>query len=348
MDRMVGCIDGSGRGIIEKQQVAPPAPGQVQVEVSASLISPGTELGRVAGMRQAPKPDNAARAFGYACAGRVVAAGDGVDTTRVGARVACMGASYAQHANINNVPVNLTALIPDQISDEEGAFAHLAATALHAIRRAAPVPCENAMVTGLGLVGQMASQLAQSCGGHALGVDRMSMRVELARACGIELVVDASQDDPVPMATNFSCGWGMDYGIIAFGGNGTPAFEQIVASLKVSADGHQMGRVVIVGGARIEHGFASALGNVDVRSASRTGPGYHDEAYEHGQEYPRGFVEWPTRRNLDECLRAIVLGRLRVEPLITHRFPLSRIGDAIDELVERPDQALGVVLQPGA
>ncbi len=107
-----------------------------------------------------------------------------------------------------------------------------------------------------------------------------------------------------------------------------------------------MGRIVIVGGARIEHGFAAALGNVDVRSAARTGPGYHDEAYEHGAGYPPVFVEWPTQRNLSECLRAIAASRLQVAPLITHRFPLEQVGEAVDLLVETPERALGVILEP--
>ena len=38
----------------------------------------------------------------------------------------------------------------------------------------------------------------------------------------------------------------------------------------------------------------------------------------------------------------------KVAPRITHRLPLSRINEAVDELVERPDQSLGVVLQPNA
>ena len=85
---------------------------------------------------------------------------------------------------------------------------------------------------------------------------------------------------------------------------------------------------------------------MDVRSAARTGPGYHDEAYEHGADYPRVFVEWPTQRNLSECLRAVAASRLVVEPLITHRFPLEQIGVAVDVLVENPQQALGVILTP--
>ena len=153
--------------------------------------------------------------------------------------------------------------------------------------------------------------------------------------------------NPVARAATCTAGYGMDFGVIAFGGDGTEALKQIVASLKVTPDTHRMGRIVIVGGATISHGFAAALGNVDVRSAARTGPGYHDEEYEHGREYPRVFVEWTTQRNLRECLRAMADGRLRVAPLITQRFGLEEIGQAVDELVERPAGALGVILNPG-
>ena len=83
-----------------------------------------------------------------------------------------------------------------------------------------------------------------------------------------------------------------------------------------------------------------------MRSAARTGPGYHDEAYEHGADYPRTFVEWPTQRNMEECLRAIERGALKVRQLYTHEFALGDIAAAVDVLVESPDAALGVILKP--
>ena len=82
------------------------------------------------------------------------------------------------------------------------------------------------------------------------------------------------------------------------------------------------------------------------RSAARTGPGYHDNEYEHGLGYPAVFVEWPTQRNLDECLRSMASGALQVEPLYTHEFALDDIARAIDVLVETPEESLGVVLKP--
>lgn len=346
MKRRVGSIDGSGRGVCLEQEVPELKAGQIGVRVQASLISPGTELGGVKKQRQNPGPGKVPRAFGYANAGVVEVLGGGVEQFEVGQQVACMGAGYALHADFACVPQNLCVSIPQGVSAEEAASAHLAATALQAIRRVEPLFGENGVIMGLGMVGQLSGQLAQLSGCHILGVDRFPLRVEIARKSGIEKAVNATEEDPVEAADRFCGGFGMDFGIIAFGGDGSDAFEQIYQSLKQTPDGHRMGRIVIVGGAHISHGFAAGLGNVDVRSSARTGPGYHDEAYEHGREYPRVFVEWSTQRNLAECLRAVADGKLKVKPLITHRFPLAEIGEAVDLLVEEPHKALGVVLQP--
>ena len=116
----------------------------------------------------------------------------------------------------------------------------------------------------------------------------------------------------------------MDCGIIAFGGDGTEAFRQIRSMLKTAPDTHKMGRIVIVGGATITHGFAAGVGNVDVISAARTGPGYHDEAYEHGADYPPVFVHWPTQRNLELVLQFMSEGKLKVKPLITDIVPIDQ------------------------
>ena len=346
MKRRVGCLDGSGRGVCQEMELPELTPGQVLVEVKASLISPGTELGGAKRQRESPNSQQAPRPFGYASAGIAAALGEGVSQYRVGQPLACMGGGYALHTDWTCVPQNLCVPLPAGVSFEEGAFAHLAATALHAIRRTQPVFGENGMVMGLGLVGQLCAQFGQLSGAHMMGVDRFPMRLELALRCGLEQVVNPAGEDPVAQAQAWTGGYGLDFGLIAFGGEATQAFDQIYASLKRAPDTHRMGRIVIVGGARIDRAFAAALGNVDVRSAARTGPGYHDEGYEHGRDYPPVFVEWSTQRNLAESLRAIAAGRLQVQPLITHRLELARIGQAVDLLVEEPQNALGVILNP--
>jgi len=116
--------------------------------------------------------------------------------------------------------------------------------------------------------------------------------------------------------------------------------------MKEAPDGHRWGRVVVVGGATITVGLAASLGNVDIRSSARTGPGYHDEAWEHGSEYPGVILKWSTRRNLEECLRAIAEGTLRVEPLISDIFPLAEAPAACEKIVSEPSETLAVILKP--
>ena len=138
----------------------------------------------------------------------------------------------------------------------------------------------------------------------------------------------------------------MDAAILAFGGEGTEAFKQVVRTMKVAPDTHLMGRVVIVGGATITHTFAAGLGNLDVRSAARTGPGYHDEAWEHGADYPSVYFSWNTQRNLEECIRFMDEGRIQVRPIVTHQVSLADAPKACDELVTNPGKTLGVVIEP--
>ncbi|MFQ5809271.1 MAG: zinc-binding dehydrogenase, partial [Armatimonadota bacterium] len=117
-----------------------------------------------------------------------------------------------------------------------------------------------------------------------------------------------------------------------------------VQMMKLTPDTHRMGNIVIVGGAQITHTFAASLGNLNVLSSARTGPGYHDDDWERGDEYPDVFVRWTTRRNLALCLRLISEGKLQVEPLISHRYPLDQAGEACDKIIESPEETISVIL----
>lgn len=344
MRRRVLMLDGSGRFSVEDQPLPEPREGEVVIEVRACCVSPGTELGSVPGRRREPNLELPPRPFGYSNAGTVVR---GSGPLQAGTPVAAMGGGYALHATHALVPRNLCVPIPDGVTFEQAATNHLAATALHAVRRGEFTLGEHVAVYGLGIVGHFTTQIASMAGSHVLGVDRYPLRRERALATGwAELVLDPLDPDFEARAAELCRNHGFDGGVIAFGGDGVPAFKSMVRILKQSPDGHKMGRVVVVGGARIEHLFAAGLGNVDVRSSARPGPGYHDDAWEHGADYPPVFVPWTTRRNVEECLRWMAMGRLKTEPLITHRCSLEEAPAACDLLVEQPDQALGVLLSP--
>ncbi len=343
--RKVAAKDGTGRIVVIEEPIPQPRPGQVLVEVRASFVSPGTELGTVARIRENPG-SAPPRPFGYSNSGVVIGQGEGCEDIPTGTRVACMGGGYALHATHACVPRNLAVPMPDAVHFEDASAIHLVATALNAVRRAELTLGEFVTVVGLGPVGQFSCQWARLAGCHTLALDRLPMRLSVAEKTGVSRSVNVGEEDPVEASRDFTRGYGMDAGIVAFGGDGTGAFKTLVAMMKRAPDTHQMGRITIVGGAKIEHVFASGLGNLDVRSAARTGPGYHDEAWEHGRDYPPVFMQWTTGRNLEECLEFMASGGLLVEPLITHRVDLSDAPEACEDLIQRPNKALGVVLLP--
>lgn len=342
--RKVAVVDGTGRVHVADRSCPEPEAGEILVDVKASAISPGTIASVVRRRRENADPDQDDQILGYQNAGDVVAVGEGVERFRPGDRVACTGAGYALHASHAVVPMNLCTHLPEGVTYEEGAFNHLAATGLHAVRRGEVSLGEYVAVMGLGLVGQFTAQLAQASGAHALGVDLIDSRVEIARTTGTECAI-SGDTDPVTAAEEFTQGRGIDCGVIAFGGDGTGAAETLVQMASRAPDGHEHGRIVVVGGVTLELDYPVPLGNMDVRASSRPGPGYHDEAWERGAEYTHPYVRWTTRRNLEEVVRLVDEGRLDVEELITHRIPFVDISTGYDALVEDEDDALGVVIK---
>ena len=341
--RKVLMMNEAGRIWTEEQETPAPKPGQLLIEVHASMVSPGTELGGVKRRRENPGSEARQRPFGYTNAGVVIGKEGDCDEFEIGDRVAGMGGGYALHATYACVPHNLCAKIPDKVSAEDASSIHLAATALHAVQRGRVRIGENVVVAGLGIVGQFACQIAKAAGAYVIGLDQLSLRIGIAENAGIHRAINVSETDPIPIAEEFTNGYGMDCGIIAFGGDATSAFQQIRAMLKTAPDTHKVGRIVIVGGANITHGFAAGLGNVDVISAARTGPGYHDEDYEHGADYPPVFVPWPTQRNLELSLRLMSEGKIRVNPLITDILPIDQAPEGCEKLIQTPNESLGVV-----
>lgn len=346
MKRKVLTKDGSGVFSVQQQDVPELQEYEVLVEVKSSGISQGTHLAGIKNLRAQPVPSIGCKPFGYQNSGIILETGPKVSCLQKGLRVACMGGG-ALHTNLAVVPQNLCVPIPEDISFEEAAFTNLAGTAMQAVRRSTIEFGENVLVVGLGIVGNLAGQLASLCGAHAAGADFIGKRRELADNTGFELTLNpAGNDRWIEECTNFASPYGIDCAFICFGGDATALFKDIKKIMKISPDGHVMGRIVIPGGCEVKTKFGAATGNLDIRSSARTGPGYHDPYYEQGCDYPKVFVPWTTKRNIEEFYRAVSKGVVNFKPLITHTFSLEEGPEACNLLVESPDEALGVVLKP--
>lgn len=320
---------------------------EVLIEVRCSLISPGTEMACAKGRRTTPVKEGDDIKFGYSNAGKIVAVKGYCGELVPGMRVAAMGAGNAEHTTYAIVPKNLVVPIPDEVTYEQASYLSLAATALQAVRRTSPKFGEYGSVLGLGIVGNLACQLYKLAGCRVIGEESLPKRAEIARACGIE-VVDRNNCDVEAVRKEFAAPYGLDFALFAFGGDAEKAFMSIKKGMKVSADGHAMGNIVLVGGCRVPVDGGAASGNLNICVSSRTGAGYHDKAWEYGADYPNAFVQFTTQRNARELIRLIAEKRLNVDALTTHRFPLCEAEKAGDLLCDNPGEALGVIFEMDA
>jgi threonine dehydrogenase-like Zn-dependent dehydrogenase len=299
----------------------------------------------VKGFREKPDSEKEPFVFGYANAGEIIDVKGDVKNLKVGMRVAAMGGGGAHHANYANVPVNMVIPIPDSVSYDQAVYACLGATSLQAVRRTIPQLGEYGMVLGQGIVGNLASQLSALSGARVIGWEGLELRIDIAKKCGLKNIVNFKTNNPVEETKAFAAPYGADFAIMAFGGQATEAFNSVMECMKVSADGHAMGRIILVGGCKVEIGGGAYSGNLDIRAASRTGAGYHDPEYEYGKDYPNAFVQFTTQRNLQEIISLIAEKRLHVDEMTTHKLPIEEVGKAADLLIDHPDQAMGIVLQ---
>lgn len=345
MKRKFAVITGKGEVKAVEQEMPELLDNEVMIKVHASLISPGTEMMAVKGFRATPDETKEDFAFGYANAGEIIEVKGDCKDLKVGMRVAAMGGGKAQHANYANVPVNLVVPIPDEVTYEQASYACLAATSLQGVRRTIPQLGEYGAVLGAGIVGNLAAQLYKLSGSRVIVWEGLDNRIAMAKACGIQNFANFKTQDTVEVTKEFAAPYGLDFAMLAFGGNATQAWESVKSCMKVSADGHAMGRVILIGGCKVEIGGGAYSGNLDIMASSRTGAGYHDNAYEFGKDYPDAFVQFTTQRNLREIVRLIAEKRLLVDPMTTHRMPLDEVGTAADLLVNEPEKAMGIIMQ---
>lgn len=277
--------------------------------------------------------------LGYSLAGKVIEVGSNLSGINIGDRVACGGAGYANHSEINYVPKNLMVKIPDGVDDIDASFVTVGAIALQGVRQTEPKLGEKVAVIGLGLLGQLAVQLLKANGCKVIGSDVDPDKMELARKLGADEVCHAG--DLIKKANEFSNGFGVDAVIIAAA---TSSNQPVIDAAEIS---RMRGRVVFLGlvGMDIPRNEYYKK-ELDLRLSMAYGPGRYDPEYEEkGNDYPYDLVRWTEQRNFEAFLGLIEEGKITPKALLTHQFDFDDAMNAYDLLEGKiQEKYLGIVL----
>jgi NADPH2:quinone reductase len=286
-----------------------PGPGEVRIEVTAIGVN-FIDVYHRTGLYPMPLPFIP----GTEGAGRVVAVGAGVDTVKVGDRVASteLQGAYAQYAV---APADRVVLLPDGVSEElAAAVLHQGLTAHYLVHDSYQVQQGDTVLVhaAAGGVGLLLTQLATQRGARVIGTVSALEKEKLARDAGAaEIIGYDSVAEDVRRLTD-------DKGIPAvYDGVGRNTFDASLASLRphgvLVLYGYSSGPVPPFDINRLQHGGSLYLTRPTLRH----------------------FVATPEEltRRADDILGRVAEGSLSVH--IGGRYPLAEAAKAHTDLQSR-------------
>ena len=351
------------------------APGGLLVRTEYSLISSGTELMKVGEAKLSmlgkirARPDqvktvldslaqqgpqatfkkvmnklDAYTPLGYSLCGRVVDVGRGVTGFSIGQRVACAGNQFALHAEINWVPVNLCAPVPEDAEPRHAAFSTVGAIALQGLRQAELQLGEVACVIGLGLIGQLLVQLLNANGVRVVGIDISPERCRLAEEQGATCASGPDLPDRervVNALAEMTGGFGADAIFLSVGGASNAPVE-LAAELA-----RDRGRIVDIGKCSLDLPWSAYYEKeLDVRFSRSYGPGRYDPVYEEqGIDYPVGHVRWTEGRNLHCFVDLVARRQVALDALISAVIPFDRAVETYEALDKGELRGIGFLFE---
>jgi threonine dehydrogenase-like Zn-dependent dehydrogenase len=330
-----------------------PGPGQALVHVLAAGIC-GSDLH---GYRDREAVAGQPRLKGHELAGKIATLGPGVEGLEVGQRVgvepghlvSCGRCRWCRRGDTQLCPelglfdgkrvystgfaeYSLEAArncypLPEGLSLEQAAILDVYAVAVHAVHRVPVRPTDTVAILGTGAIGLATAQVARVAGaGQVIVVGRRDAPLEVARRLGCDGTVNAGREDAAEAVRALSGGRGADVAYEAVGGRaGT-----LVQAIEVAARG---GRVGLIGA------FTDPQA-IDARLCMRQELSLH---------WVWSYGLWDGVPEYQVALDLLSSGRIDAAPLITHRFPLARIGEgfaAADD--KRASGAIKVLVLPAA
>jgi len=194
---------------------------------------------------------------------------------------------------------------------------------MNVARRSDFGPDQTVAIVGIGFLGALLVQLAVHAGARVIAVSRRPYALRVAREMGAEHALGLEPD-------------------------------AVVAAVEELTGGELCDRVVEVTGYQAPLDLGARLVRVRGRLVIA---GYHQDG---SRTVDMGLWNWrgidvvnaherdraAYVRGVQEAAEAVAAGRLDPQPLYTHEFDLSQIGDAFATAIDRPDGFLKALVRP--
>jgi threonine dehydrogenase-like Zn-dependent dehydrogenase len=307
-------------GTVELAESPVPAPGPGQVLVR--LEGCGVCASNLSPWRGEPwfEYPFAPGAPGHEGWGWVDELGDGVRDLRRGDRVAMLsGRAYAEY---DVADASQVVKLPPEL-DGRPVPGEPLGCAVNILARSRIEAGQTVAVVGIGFLGALLTALAARAGARVIGISRREHALEIARSMGAA--------ETIRMADR----------------------EEILSRVRDLTDGALCERVIEAVGAQAPLDLA---GELTRERGTLVIAGYHQDGPRQvnmqmwnwrGLDVVNAHERDPGayRRGMEAAVRAVGRGELDPDPLYT-RFPLSRLGEALDATRDRPDGFMKALVIP--
>jgi NADPH2:quinone reductase len=299
-----------GRFELREVDLPEPGPGQVRIRLQGSGVC-ASNIPVFEGREWFSYPLHPGD-LGHEGWGMVDAVGEEVTDPSVGDRVAAL--SFKAYAEYDIADADAVVRLPASLGDRPFPGEALGC-AMSIFRRARIEPGQTVAIIGVGFLGGALTQLATRAGARVIAIARSSSALSLARLTGAAELVRMHDH------------W------------------EIIEQVKQLTDGAFCPRVIECTGKQWPLDLAAELTGFGGRLVIA---GYH-------QDGPRqvNMQLWNWRgldvvnaherdrsvcvRSMREAVEAVAAGRLDPSPLLTHRFALGELSDALRACAQRPE-----------
>jgi threonine dehydrogenase-like Zn-dependent dehydrogenase len=311
-------IVGPGRVEVETVPRPDPREGEVRIDVEACGVC-ASNLGPWRGLPWIQYP-MAPGESGHEAIGIVDAVGPGVTRFREGDRVT--GLTYRSYAEYDVTRADH--LLPVPRSIDVPIPGEALGCAVNVFRRAGVEAGQTVAVVGVGFLGAILVRLAARAGARVIGLSRRKFAIDVARRMGAGEVVELADHQRAIEAVRELTGGAFCERVFEVAGHQWPL--DLASELT-----KERGRLIIAGyhqdGPRTVNMQLWNWRGIDVINAHERDPA----------RYLSG---------IEAAMAMIEAGDLDPKELITHTYPLDRIGDALTATADRPEGFLKAMVTP--